>query len=138
MSEIKHASCLCDAITIKVGSLAKVFTACHCDMCKKWGGIWVAVECNDVSFNAQENIQIYDSSNWAERGFCTVCGSHLFYKAKGEDTYFVPVGLFSENQVFEFNRQIFVDRKPDYYCFSNRTQELTEKDVLEHFSGGNA
>ena len=136
MTDKKLASCLCGTVTLEVGSLAKVFTACHCDMCKRWGGIWVAVECNDVSISAPDTIHVYGSSEWAERGFCSRCGTHLFYKGKGADTYFVPVGLFPETEDFEFNRQIFIDRKPDYYCFSNATQELSEREAIEQFSGG--
>lgn len=138
MTEKKQASCLCGAVVLQVGSLANVFTACHCDMCKRWGGIWVAVECNDVSINSPGDIHVYSSSEWAERGFCKLCGTHLFYKGKDADSYFVPVGLFPETEVFEFNRQIFIDRKPDYYCFSNSTQELKESEVLEQFSAGSA
>ncbi len=136
MTKIVEASCLCEVVKLRVGSLARVFTACHCDMCKKWGGIWVAVECNDVSIADSDNIRVYGSSEFAERGFCTNCGTHLFYKAKGSNTYFVPVGLFPETRAFEFTRQIFIDKKPDYYCFSNDTLELTEQEVFEQFSGG--
>lgn len=135
MTEAKRAACLCGAVTLDVGALAKIFTACHCDMCKKWGGIWVAVECNDVTINGSDNIRIYDSSEWAERGFCSVCGTHLYYKGKAGDALFVPVGLFPETEEFRFNRQIFIDKKPDYYCFANNTTDLTEKEVYEQYFG---
>ena len=129
------AQCLCGAVTMNVGSLERSFTACHCDMCKRWGGIWVAAECNDVEITGSDSICVYDSSEWAERGFCSVCGTHIFYKGKSEDKYFVPVGLFPSTEPFKFTRQIFVDRKPDYYCFSNDTAELSEQQVFEQFSG---
>ncbi|MGI9265522.1 MAG: GFA family protein [Gammaproteobacteria bacterium] len=134
MTEAKQARCLCGNVTLNVGSLARVFTACHCDMCRKWGGIWVAVECNDVTVHAPDGVKIYDSSEWAERGFCAVCGTHLYYKGKGRDAYFVAIGLFPETEAFEFTRQIFIDKKPDYYCFANSTTELTEREVFEQFS----
>ena len=30
-----EAKCLCETVTMNVGSLTRTFTACHCDMCKK-------------------------------------------------------------------------------------------------------
>ncbi|NIT13149.1 MAG: GFA family protein, partial [Candidatus Dadabacteria bacterium] len=51
-------------------------------MCRKWcGGPLMAVNCGtDVTFEGEDNITVYDSSSWAERGFCSGCGSHLFYR----------------------------------------------------------
>jgi hypothetical protein len=128
------AECLCGAIRLKPVAVNKQFTACHCDICKKWGGIWVAVECNDVTTRGSEKIKVYDSSPWAERGFCQECGTHLYFKLKKRSSYFIPVGLFPETDNFEFERQIFIDRKPDYYCFSNHTLNMTEQEVIEAYS----
>jgi len=61
------------------------------------GGPWMAVDCGtDVVFDSKETIAIYNSSEWAARGFCRLCGSHLFYRLKGSGQYMMPVGLFGE------------------------------------------
>jgi len=76
-------SCLCG----KVAYSAKVKTgagACHCHMCRRWsGGLYMSVHAlGKVEFQGAENIQNYESSEWAERGFCTQCGSSLYYFLK--------------------------------------------------------
>jgi hypothetical protein len=38
----------------------------------------------------------FESSAWANRGFCQLCGTHLYYTVKGSQSYNVPVGLFSQ------------------------------------------
>jgi len=44
----------------------------------------MAVPCADtVSFAGEENVAVYKSSDWAERGFCKQCGTHLFYRFHG-------------------------------------------------------
>lgn len=92
------------------------------------------LECGaDVEFRGQENIQTYESSSWAVRGFCKICGSHLFMQEKGTDNYGVAAGLFDSEQGLSFNRQVFYDNKPAYYRFSNPTTNITSAYIYEHY-----
>lgn len=94
----------------------------------------MAVDCgSDVVFDGEENVKTYDSSAWAERGFCSNCGNHLFYKLKANNQYIIPVGLFDNAENIIFDHQVFIDEKPDYYDFSNETYNMTGKDVFEKF-----
>lgn len=124
-------SCLCGAVSFKASAVSQHAGACHCGMCVKWAGPWLAVDCgSDVCFNAEDAISRFDSSAWAERGFCKHCGTHLFYHLKGADRYMIPPGLFDDQSGFSFDHQIFVDKKPGYYSFANETEMLTEAEVL--------
>jgi hypothetical protein len=104
-------------------------------MCRQWGGgPLLAVECgSDVTFDGEENIGVYQSSEWAERGFCKKCGSHLFYRLKQNQQYFIPVGIFKNSEGFVFDHQVFIDEKPEYYSFANETQNLTGEEVFALF-----
>jgi hypothetical protein len=79
----RRGACLCGAVRISVKASTKSVGACHCSMCRKWGGgPLLAVECgHDVHFEGGDRISVFNSSDWAERGFCSRCGSHLFYRA---------------------------------------------------------
>jgi len=95
----------------------------------------MCVECGtDVIFEGEENITIYNSSDWAERGFCKKCGSHLFYRLKEANEHQLPVGLFNNQKNFHFDLQVFTDRKPAFYSFANETKEMTEAEVIEKFA----
>ena len=124
--------CLCGSVTIESKNISE-FEACHCGMCRRWGGgPFLAVHCDSgIKINGQDTITNYASSEWAERGFCNNCGTHLYYHLKPTDEYIVPVGLFESSDGFSFSKQIFIDQKPDYYNFANKTQELTEQEVFE-------
>lgn len=63
-SSIATGSCLCSAVSLSTSSMNPHIAACHCSMCRKWGGgALLAVECgSDVSFKSEENIGIYQSS----------------------------------------------------------------------------
>ncbi len=131
-----EGSCLCGAVKIEALQMDPHVGACHCGMCRKWsGGPLLAVDCGtSVVFQGQEHITVYDSSPWAERGFCSQCGSNLFYRLKENQQYIVPVGLFDGEKEFVFDHQIFIDRKPAYYSFANETKNKTEAEVFAQYA----
>lgn len=131
----RKGSCLCGAVHIKAKNVSKNVGACHCDMCRKWGGgPFMEVECGTkVSFEGEENITVYNSSDWAERGFCNKCGTHLFYRLKESKEYAIPVGLFDDPIKFVFDNQVFIDQKPSFYDFANKTSNMTSEEVFAKY-----
>ena len=129
--------CLCGAVTVEAKTVDPHLGACHCDMCRQWGGgPYISVECKEgVTFDGEDNITRYDSSEWAERAFCSKCGTHLYYRFKANNSHFMPAGLFKEHPEFDLDHQIFIDEKPNYYDFANQTQMLTGEEVQAFFSG---
>ncbi len=128
--------CLCGAIEVTVEAVSSRLGACHCNMCRRWGGgPLFAVDCGTaVEFAGAENVGRFDSSQWAERGFCKLCGTHLFYRIKSADQYLMPVGLFDDPKGIVFNHQVFVDEKPTYYSFSNATHDMTGAEVFAKYA----
>jgi len=138
MSDTKQGigSCLCGKVKITAKTMSHRVGVCHCSMCRKWtGGPLMAVDCGtDVKFEGDEYVKAYDSSAWAERGFCSNCGNHLFYKLKQSNQFIMPAGIFENSKDFIFDHQIFIDEKPDYYCFSNETQNMTGQEVFDMYA----
>ena len=130
------AKCLCGAVRIAVSSPVETVGACHCNMCRRWGGgPLIAVNCGThVSIEGQDSVSVFDSSPWAERGFCSRCGSHLFYRLKHNKHCYVPAGLFEGSQSLVFASQVFIDQKPDYYAFANETQNMTAAEIFAKFA----
>lgn len=110
--------------------------ACHCDTCRRWGGgPFMEVNCgSEVSFEGEEYVTVFDSSEWADRGFCSACGTHLFYRLKANQEYMVPVGVFNNNEKLVFNSQVFIDKKPSFYSFSNETETMTGAELFAKFA----
>jgi hypothetical protein len=130
--------CLCGAVRL-ASPEARAIGACHCGFCRRWGGgPLLAVHCgSDVQWQGVEHIEVFSSSEWAERAFCRKCGTHLYYKLLVTGEYFVPAGVFDSND-FELASQIYIDNKPGYYSFAEQTPMLTEQQVLEQFSAAGA
>ena len=125
--------CLCGNIEVEMADHNEV-GLCHCSMCRRWaGGPMFAVHGgSDVSFTGETPAR-YKSSEWAERGFCQNCGTHLFYYLLPANEYMLPAGLF-QDQEFTLLSEIFIEEKPEYYEFRNETDKLTGQQVFEHFA----
>lgn len=137
MSESFEVSgqCLCGAVRLTARVARPVVDACHCSMCRRWsGGPMMAVEADgEVAFEGEGNVAVHASSDWAERGFCRQCGTHLFYRLKAHVHYALPVGLLDTPLDWAFKTEIFVDEKPGFYEFANETRRMTGQEVFEAF-----
>jgi hypothetical protein len=129
-------TCLCGAVTLAFRIQDHVFDACHCGMCRKWsGGPALTVQADgEVTFTGEDHIGTYSSSEWAERGFCKRCGTHLFYRLKAGGFINMPLGLLENPEQFKFHMQIFVDRKPSNYAFANVTEQMTEAEIFAKYA----
>lgn len=114
--------CLCGDISFRLDGEIIRTNACHCGQCRRWSGhFWptadIAQDCLVITHGA-ESIAWYDSSAEAERGFCIVCGSSLFWRRKKGDTSYVSVALGSLETPtgLKIQNHIYVDDKGDYYA----------------------
>lgn len=135
VEENNSGICLCGACSITVDTLPELVSACHCSTCRRWGGgPLMTIEATEgVQLSGGDNLGVYVSSAWAERGFCRQCGTHLFYRMKEGEHYFIPAGLFNE-ELMQLDHQVFIDEKPGYYDFAQQTQCLTGAEVFEYFA----
>ena len=131
-----QGSCLCGAVRVTAKALDPKVGACHCKTCRTWtGGPFFATDCGSgVTFEGEDNIAIFSSSDWAERGFCRTCGTHLFYRLKESQQHFMPVGLFTDSDLLVFDHQVFIEEKPEFYRFANDTHDMTGAELFAQFS----
>ncbi len=130
----KTGQCLCGAVTFSADGVPENVHACHCSMCRRWGGgPLLAARVESVTFGGDENISYFDSSDWAQRAFCGRCGANLYFRLKGDDQYFISVGAFDDVSSFNLGGEIYVDTKPAFYEFSGDHPRLTEEEFLATF-----
>ncbi|HEX8062942.1 MAG TPA: GFA family protein [Allosphingosinicella sp.] len=124
--------CLCGAVTVRATPVRGHVEACHCNMCRKWGGCaLLSVQCGSaVEIEGESNVVRYRSSQWAERGFCGRCGSSLFYRFVPADGYAFAAGLFPDDALAPLAEEIFIDEKPPYYAFDSDGEKLTGAEVI--------
>lgn len=90
----------------------------------------LAAGAGSVRFEGSEHIQRYASSDWAERGFCSRCGSNLFYRLKETDHHILCMGAFDDQSPFKLVGEIYVDEKPPGYDFAGDHPRQTGEEFL--------
>lgn len=139
MSDTHSGRCLCGAVTFE-GRGAPTLDVCHCAMCRKWHGgpaHGIRFEGGVALTDGAADVSWYDSSDWAERGFCSKCGSTLFYRLKAQpDDLFAQAGAFDLPQGLSVHMHIFIDEKPDHYEFADDAKRLTAAETMAMFQGG--
>ncbi len=126
--------CLCGAVSFTAEGVETDHHACHCGMCRRWsGGPLFAAATQGVRFQGEDNVARYQSSDWAERGFCKVCGTNLFYHLKPTGQYMMCIGSFDDPSPFKLIGEIYIDHKPAGYAFAGNLPGMTEAEVIEKY-----
>lgn len=136
MTSARQGHCVCGNVTFIAEQAKQSVGACHCSICRRWGGgPLLAIDCGThVSFTGEQHISVFRSSEWADRGFCNGCGSHLFYRLRDNSQYIMPAGLFDNGDDLRFDHQVCIDSKPDYYRFANETHNMTCAEMFAAFA----
>lgn len=129
-------SCACGAATFTAAPKDMTAGACHCGVCRKWaGGVFLSADCEaTVSYNDEAALNVWNSSDWAERVSCATCGSSLIWRTKDRSSNQVSIQSFAAPEAFTLDHEIFVDEKPQGYAFAGETKKLTGAEVFATFA----
>ena len=111
-------ACLCGAVTFDVAGPLAEPDACHCTQCRKQSGhFWASTDVPRAALavTGADNIRWYRSSERVQRGFCSVCGSVMFWDPIGRDKIAIAMGAFESPTGTRLGKHIFVADKGDYY-----------------------
>ena len=116
--------CLCGAVRYRARELPPL-TLCHCSQCLCWCGHYLpssAVHSDKIRImpktadNEQSPLCWYASSGSAERGFCRLCGSSLFWREKDSDFIEVTAGTLDRVPAsLAIGDHLHLDDKPAWY-----------------------
>ena len=113
-----RGSCQCGSVRFETTDVPTSPTACHCTQCRKQSGHHFAsanVRKASLSLSGAEHVTWYRSSEKVRRGFCSRCGSWLFWEPVFHDWTSVALGAFDGATNLKLERHIFVAEKGDYY-----------------------
>ena len=78
-------SCLCGSVSFEIEPPSLWCAHCHCTMCRRAHGAafitWVGADEKRFRLHSDKSVTWRNSSPEAERGFCHVCGSTLFFRS---------------------------------------------------------
>ena len=121
MGEVRATGgCLCGAVRFEVRGPLRDVLVCHCVECRRWtGNVWAATAAkeDDVVFLERRGLRWVDSpasDNHARRGFCSECGSSLFWDPPARDTISIAAGSLDEPTGLKTVAHIYVSQARDY------------------------
>lgn len=110
--------CLCGAISFEVEGVLTPPDGCHCTQCRRQSGhYWVSTDVprDRLTISGEDQLSWYRSSERIRRGFCSICGSALFWDADGRDRIAIGMGAFDRPTGTRMEKHIFTAYKGDYY-----------------------
>ena len=124
-----NGHCECGSVAFTITAPLKAPSACHCSQCRRLSGhYWsgTSVLHGDLTFTRSDALTWYASSDRDERGFCSKCGSSLFYRPLNDDHVSVAMGSLDAPTGTALRRHIFVADKGDYYQIGNDIPKIEE------------
>ncbi|MEA2365391.1 MAG: hypothetical protein QOE69_2122 [Thermoleophilaceae bacterium] len=118
--------CICGAVAFEVTGPLRDVLLCHCTECRRWAGhAWAATEAawGDLDFSEERGLRWIDSPDSeydARRGFCSECGSSLFWHVPGSDRISLAAGCLDGKTGLRTAGQIWTDSAGDYYELDQR------------------
>ena len=113
-----RGSCLCGAVTFEFDGDLRAPDACHCSQCRKQSGHYFAssdVPRAALTVHGADKVTWFASSEHVRRGFCSNCGSTLFWDPIQRDSIAIAMGAFDTPTQTHLKMHIFVADKGDYY-----------------------
>jgi hypothetical protein len=101
-------------------------------MCRRWssGPLMVVHLAGGVMLAPGAPVGWFASSADGERGFCTVCGTGLFWRSPGSTDWAVNAHALETAEGLEVQEHIWVDDQPAFYDFADQAPRLTAADWL--------
>lgn len=110
--------CLCGAVRYEVRGPLRPVVACHCGQCRRMSGHFAAATAalrRDLSIRGESALTWYVSSPGVRRGFCSTCGSSLFWDDTERDYMAIFAGSLDKPTGLELVEHIFAEDRGDYY-----------------------
>ena len=95
MPESIRGSCLCGGVRYDVEGAPETMVNCHCSRCRKFTGaahetILLLQPGQFRVLQGEDMVKTYKSEGFADRMFCSACGSSLY--CKGQDKVLLEAG----------------------------------------------
>jgi hypothetical protein len=110
--------CQCGAVRYEWIAPPRYASVCYCRMCQKASGQPFMA----LAGGKKENLAwtrgtpaIFKSSNMAERGFCSACGTPLTYAFEGTGNISVTMGSLDDPEAIRPGRQFGIESKVSWF-----------------------
>ena len=126
----RTGACLCGGVRYRATGPLRPIMYCHCGQCRRTSGHFVAATAVDrgaLELVADESLVWFASSERAERGFCRLCGSSLFWRSEDVSHISIMAGTLDDSGGLEPVEHIYVGDKGEYYELTDGLPQRQER-----------
>jgi hypothetical protein len=114
--------CLCGAVRYEINDKLRGIVACHCSKCRKFHGnygAYTSIKYTSLTLLEQRGLKWYqsktDETPNVYRGFCTECGSSLFWHPRDQERIAVAAGSLDDPIKLQTIGHVWISQISDYY-----------------------
>ncbi len=110
--------CLCESITFEITGEARDVINCHCSRCRRSTGHYMAATSADVEDLevAGDTLRWYDAAEGVQYGFCSRCGSTLFWRtARRPEVISIAAGTLTPPTGLKTVAAVYASYASDYH-----------------------
>jgi len=109
--DVHIGRCLCGAVEIRAAQLPDSAWACHCENCRRWtGSVQFGLDVPSEYVTVTGPVATYRAVAFAERAFCSKCGTHLWLRDDDGGVYEFLPGLFDTAAERPVKHESYADR----------------------------
>lgn len=135
MADQKHTGgCLCGKVRYEIEGPLRGVVNCHCSKCRRFSGnvgAYTSIKRENLVLVAKGTLKWYrsvkDETPDVHRGFCSECGSSLFWDPRGTDRLAVAAGSLDEPTGLKTLGHIWLDQAGDYYQVTDNLPKFSSR-----------
>lgn len=121
-SDRVNGGCLCGAVRYEINDKLRGIVNCHCSKCRKFHGnfgAYTSIKHTSLTLLEQRGLKWYqsitDETPNVYRGFCTECGSSLFWHPRDQERIAVAAGSLDDPIKLQTIGHVWTIQIADYY-----------------------
>ncbi|MCP4703585.1 MAG: GFA family protein [candidate division Zixibacteria bacterium] len=126
--------CLCGLIQFEIHGDLRGIINCHCSKCRRFHGnygTYINVKIEHLKITKQESLKWFESPEDetanVHRGFCSECGSSLFWYPKDNPTISIAAGALDTPTDLKTLGHIWCSQMSDFYQINDDLPQFYEK-----------
>lgn len=124
--QTKQGGCLCGSIRFELTGPLRDIINCHCSKCRRFHGnfgAYTSIKEDNLKFIKQDSLKWYESitdeTPDVYRGFCSNCGSSLFWHPRGKGYIAVAAGSLDTSTNLKTMGHVWISQMADFYTLND-------------------
>ena len=134
VNNITQGRCLCGEVQFELKGELRGIVNCHCSKCRKFHGnygAYTSVKVENLKITGEKSLKWFrsptDETPNVHRGFCSECGSSLFWHPKDRPHIAVAAGSLIGPTNLKTIGHVWCSQKADFYEIDDDLPQFDER-----------